>query len=139
MTLQEQMQPLYDQACQIALDQVEKIFEWSKDKNFHDIYDDQWRAIERGLGGSVEHISIEGGVLLAHISEAGWEWSSTRAIPVDETFADRTIARLQSRIDRNLAIEAEQNKKKNAAKEAQEKAEYARLKAKFESAPEVQV
>lgn len=132
MRLLEQIQPLYHEASRIALEEVRKILEWSKDKDFHDTYDDKWPDVERSLGGSVKHISIEGGILFAHVYESGWEWSGTRAIPVDPTFADRTIARLQANIDKAKAMEIEEQREQEAAKEALDKSEYERLKAKFE-------
>ena len=135
MNLLEQIKPLYAEASRIALEEVSKIMEWCKDKEYPFDEDDEWRGVECSLGGRVKHISIESGVLIAHVYESGYEWSGTRAIPVDPTFADRTIARLQARIDRDNAKAAEDARKKKAAKEAQDAAEYERLKAKFEEKP----
>lgn len=132
MTLLEQIAPLYAEASRIALGEVRKIMNWCEGKHHSFQYDDDWRDVERSLGGSVEHISIEDGILIAHVYESGWEWSGTRAIPVDTTFADRTIARLQAHMDRVEAREADEQRKKKAAKEAQDAAEYERLKVKFE-------
>jgi len=133
-SLKDQIAPLYAEASRIALTEVRKIMDWCADKRYPFNEDDEWHGVERSLGGSVKHISIEDGVLIAHVYESGYEWSGTRAIPVDPTFADRTIARLQARIDRDNAKAAEDARKKKAAKEAQDAAEYERLKAKF--APE---
>ena len=138
MNLLEQIAPLYAEASRIALNEVLKIMDWCEDKHYPFNEDSEWHGVERSLGGSVEYISIENGVLIAHVDESGWEWGGTRAIPVDPTFADRTIARLQARIDKADARAATEQVKQKAAKEAQDAAEYERLKAKFEaqSAPE---
>lgn len=133
-TLAERLKPLLIEAGKVAAAEFKKILDW-QDQKEKEIpwfgHNEKWFEVERSIGGPT-NVWFEGDQIIVEIKVFGWEWVGVQKIPAKAGFADDIIAKMQHQIDDKLKYLKDEALRKKQEKEAHDRAEYERLKAKFE-------